>query len=357
MTSVGASPRNDLGLVLIGRNEGERLRRALVATRGQFAASVYVDSRSTDGSVELARSFGIDVVELDLSVPFTAARARNAGFERLVAAHPEVALVQFVDGDCELDPRWLDRGLLELERDPRLAVVAGRRRERHPDASVYNLLCDLEWDTPIGPGSDCGGDALMRVEAFRAVGGFDPALIAGEEPDLCTRLRARGLGVLRVDAEMTLHDAAMTRFGQWWKRAVRTGYTAAESWARQGSSIGARHRRHVFSALFFGACVPIAILGLLALPASIAPWTPRLVAVGVLASGYGVIFLQILAARKRHGDPPRARRVYATFCLLGKLPELEGIVRYVLNRVRGRRARWIEYKDVPARPGGSARPS
>ena len=87
-------------------------------------------------------------------------------------------------GDCELDAGWLDAGLRPLELEPATAVVCGLRRELSPRATPYNLLCDIEWDTPIGEASACGGAALMRLGAFREVGGFDATLIAGEEPEL-----------------------------------------------------------------------------------------------------------------------------------------------------------------------------
>ena len=98
-----------VGLVAIGRNEGQRLRQCLVSATDKVARVVYVDSGSTDGSLELARSLGADTVELDLSIPFTAARARNEGFARLLGLAPAVEFVQFVDGDCELVDRWLQR--------------------------------------------------------------------------------------------------------------------------------------------------------------------------------------------------------------------------------------------------------
>src|SRR3990170_3982962 len=91
-----------LGIVAIGRNEGERLRACLRSVVGDNRVVVYVDSGSTDGSVEMARSMGAEVVELDLATPFTAARARNEGFHRLEQLNPNVAFVQFVDGDCEV---------------------------------------------------------------------------------------------------------------------------------------------------------------------------------------------------------------------------------------------------------------
>lgn len=70
------------GVVVIGRNEGERLRQCLRSLLPTVVA-VYVDSGSTDGSAKWARDNGAEVVDLDASVPFTAARVRNAGFQRL----------------------------------------------------------------------------------------------------------------------------------------------------------------------------------------------------------------------------------------------------------------------------------
>ena len=215
-----------VGAVVIGRNEGESLGRCLGSLAG-LSPVVYVDSGSTDGSVVLAREQGAVVVELDLALPFTAARARNAGLSRLRELEPGLAYVQFIDGDCELVNGWLEAALAKLRSDPGLAVVCGRRRERRPEASRYNRLCDIEWNTPIGEANACGGDALMRAEALQAVGGFAAGLIAGEEPDLCYRLRRRGHRIWRIDADMTLHDANITSLGQWWRRTLRSGHAYA----------------------------------------------------------------------------------------------------------------------------------
>ena len=160
-----------VGLVAIGRNEGVRLKACLLSALSQVALVVYVDSGSTDGSLELARSIGADTVELDLSTPFTAARGRNEGFARLRQLAPDIEFVQFVDGDCQIVDGWLQRAQQELAAKPELAVVCGRRREQYPEATAYNRLCDLEWDTPVGEAKACGGDSMMRVSAFEQVDG------------------------------------------------------------------------------------------------------------------------------------------------------------------------------------------
>jgi glycosyltransferase involved in cell wall biosynthesis len=198
------------------------------------ATVVYVDSASSDRSVAVASELGAEVVELDSAMPFTAARARNAGFDRLSQLNPNLEFVQFIDGDCELQPGWIDVAVQFLENHDETAIVCGRRRERYPLRTLYNRLCDMEWNTPIGPTAACGGDSLVRVSALKAAGGFDSSLIAGEEPDLCFRMRMNGWNIERLGAEMTLHDADMTRLGQWWQRNVRSGYATAEAYHRRG---------------------------------------------------------------------------------------------------------------------------
>ena len=99
---------------------------------------------------------------------------------------------------------WFEAALAAMDRDPQLAVVCGRRRERFRERSIYHRLCDLEWDTPVGEARACGGDALMRVTALQQAGGYNEAVIAGEEPELCVRLRQCGWKVWRIEAEMTL---------------------------------------------------------------------------------------------------------------------------------------------------------
>jgi len=322
----------DTGVVAIGRNEGERLRACLASSSGRVGRVVYVDSGSTDGSVALARQFGADVVALDLARPFTAARARNAGFERLLQLQPQLRWVQFVDGDCELAPGWLAEARRFLEARADLAVACGRLRERRPEASVYNQLCDIEWNTPVGEARACGGIAMMRVDALRAAGGFDEALIAGEEPELCVRLRAAGWRIWRLGAEMAWHDAAMTRFGQWWRRTLRGGYAFAQGAAMHGAPPERHWVRETRSALAWGAGVPLAALAAMALAG---PW-------GALVLLAYPAQVGRLALRSGAAQPLRWRR--PLFLVLGKLPEALGVLRFLLHRMQGRHGALIEYK-------------
>jgi len=337
-----------LGVVVIGRNEGERLRRCLSAVCGRNLTAVYVDSNSTDGSSALARALGAEVVELDLSQPFTAARARNAGFAQLEEIDPDVRFVQFVDGDCELVDRWTAQASRVLEERPEVAVICGRRRERFPEQSIYNHLANLEWDTPIGEAKYCGGDAMMRVAAFRQVGGFNPALIAGEEPELCVRLRQQGWTILRIDAEMVLHDMAMTRFWQWWRRCIRSGFAFAEGTALYGRSPERHWVHQVRSIVFWGIALPLIILGL--------AWPTRGASLGLLG-GYLLLYWRIRRYGLHRGWSAPDARLYACWCILSKFPMTVGLILYWFRRATRRPKQIIEYKgagtSAPQRDLGS----
>ena len=309
--------------VVIGRNEGARLLACLASLRGQVRRVVYVDSGSVDGSLEAARGAGAIGVALDLEQPFTAARARNAGLLALADDPPE--FVQFVDGDCAVAPGWIAAARAAFALRPRAVVVCGRRRERFPEASVYNRLADLEWNTPLGLALACGGDALMLFAAVQAQGGYRASLIAGEEPDLCLRLRRAGGEVWRIDAEMTLHDAAMTRFSQFWARARRAGHAFAEGSAIYGKDPERHWLAETRRALFWGAALPGAILGLGFVNPAL--W------LGVL-----IYPLQTLRLMRRGGAE------WGMFTMIGKFAEAQGVLGYWLDRLRGRKRGLIEYK-------------
>ncbi len=335
---LGISETRDLskiGVVAIGRNEGERLRRCLSSIPHGTATAIYVDSGSTDDSVALASSLGVNTVQLDMSIPFTAARARNEGAKRLIELHPGIDFIQFVDGDCVLASAWLDAALSAFGRNPTLAVVCGRRRETAPEASVYNRLCDMEWNTPIGDTKACGGDALMRAQVFFQVSGFNETLIAGEEPELCLRIRAKGWGVRRIDHEMTAHDANMMRFRQWWQRNLRAGHAYAEGYSLSAGQNERAWEHDIRSTFIWAFVVPA-----MALAFSVPTYGISLLLLG----GYVSLYRRITRHRVERRDAREHAELYARYCVLAKFPQLLGIFRYYGNRILGRKSELIEYK-------------
>ncbi len=322
-----------VGVVVIGRNEGERLQRCLSSVAGSAGRLAYVDSGSTDGSVTMAASLGAEVVELDGAKPFTAARARNAGLEKLLQLRADLQYVFFVDGDCEVTHGWIGEAVRFLESHADVAVVCGSRRERHPERSIYNLLCDIEWDSsPAGETGACGGDAVMRVAAFRQVGGFESKLICGEEPELCARLRTAGWRVWRLASDMTVHDAAIYHLAQWWQRTVRVGYGYAMFMRLES----VRHDR-----LWIDRCRRSWLWSL---------GVPALTAALALALGRWALLLlalyplQVARLALRGKRSARENWARAAALVLGHFAEMHGQLKFHLQRYRGARSGLIEYK-------------
>lgn len=329
MTAPTEPHRTNVGVVVIGRNEGDRLRRCLQSLNASTCHVVYVDSGSTDGSIALAESHGISVVALDMSIPFTAARARNAGAHHLRNLAPRITLLQFVDGDCELNTNWIATASTLLNERQDVACVCGRLRERFPERSIYNRLCDVEWDRGTGVTDACGGIAMMKVDGFERAGRFDETLIAGEEPELCARIRAQGGVILRVSAEMAWHDADMIKFSQWWRRVRRGGYAAAEGFAMYGTKT--RYARRLSRIAFWSAALPLSI----AILAAFEPWWL------VLSAVYP---LQIVRLVWRGARIDQDAWLGAVFQVLANFSEGSGAAKYWINRLRKLPGQLIEYR-------------
>jgi GT2 family glycosyltransferase len=325
-----------VGIVAIGRNEGERLRRCFDSL-GELKAVVYVDSGSTDTSVKLATERGYEVVALDMTRPFTAARARNAGFARLMQRWPELEYVQFIDGDCALAPGWLGRAREELETRPDVAAVWGRRRELHPERSAYNRVCDVEWSQePEGDTAVFGGDVMVRARLVAELSGYDPRIIAGEDPEFAYRLRRSGHRIVHLAADMTWHDAAITRFKQWWTRTKRSGYAYAQVSALHGDEPEHFWVKDTQRALFWGLVVP-ALVPALALP--------TLGLSSLMLSVYPLRAVRIARSAEQRGLSGRDATYWSLHCVAASFPQAVGVLTYHLERLRGKAPTIIEYKQ------------
>jgi cellulose synthase/poly-beta-1,6-N-acetylglucosamine synthase-like glycosyltransferase len=332
-------PEPAISVVIIGRNEGERLVRCLQSVQAMSHPGpieiIYVDSNSSDGSPARAAEMGARVVEIN-SGKMSAARARNAGWT--ISSAP---FILFLDGDTILHPDFVNRALAEFEK-PNVMIVWGHRREIHPEASIYNRVLDMDWIYAPGLTEFCGGDALMRRSALEQAGGFNPDLIAGEEPDLCRRIRAAGGIIPHIDVPMTGHDLAITSWGQYWKRAVRAGHAYAEIAARYKNTgdpfWGATARANVIQAGVYMAAPVVAI------------------AAAVLLHSWVILFLPVLAAAAlalRSAFKFRWKSPSAfTLLLLGvhshlqQIPVCIGQIRYWLNAKRNYSSELIEYKKT-----------
>jgi glycosyltransferase involved in cell wall biosynthesis len=319
-----------IGVIIIGRNEGERLIKCLASVNQQNNHIVYVDSNSSDNSVKNAKNAGADVIDLDMSKPFSAARARNTGWKFLLARYPDVEFIQFVDGDCELQNTWLKQANNFLIEHAEYAIVCGRRRERYPKASLYNQFCDDEWNTPVGDALACGGDALIRMSALIEVDGYKDFFVAGEEPEMCYRLRQNTWKIYRLDAEMTLHDANITRFGQWWKRANRAGFAFALAAKEHGKASERFGVRRALRALIWTG-----LLGCILLLSMIEP---------VMLFALSIYPLQITKMFLKQKDKSLYGFKYCAFLMISKLPEALGVLELMLKTFKKQDYTIIEYK-------------
>jgi len=325
-----------IAIVAIGRNEGERLKSCLRAALQGAATVVYVDSGSVDGSADYARSVGCSVVELDESRPFSAARARNEGFACAMEHAPDAAYIQFVDGDCDLAEGWLHRGIEELNNRDDVAMVRGHLREINPQASVYNRICDLEWQQTPGEIGACGGIFMMRADVFSAVGGFRPDVIAAEDDEFCVRVRQQGWKIQMIDAPMASHDAAILRFSQWWRRAQRTGHAYAQVAALHGQGeeryfVAARRKVWIW-----GLILPVAALVL-------APFT-RGISLAALLCAYAMQLVRIFLGLKKRGWKSDDAWIDAFFTVISRFPGIQGLLGYHWRHGRGHAPKIIEHK-------------
>ena len=326
-----------IGFVSIGRNEGDRLKSGLRAIQNLCpdAPIVYVDSGSNDDSVSFSRSLGIEVVELDLSIPFTAARARNAGFAKLLEAHPDLEFVQFMDGDCELQIGWVEAAIKALSEEESTGIVSGRRVEKFPEASVYNTLMDIEWNTPVGETLAVLGDMCVKVHMFKEIEGFSENIIAAEDDDLCIRARRAGYKVFRIDAVMSHHDANIMHLSQWYRRSKRGGHGYANINHIHGKGPDKYFRRELRSVSVWGAIVPLAFFSFLIIYPPISAF---------ILAFYLLFISKTILRRKLLGDSLKVAIAYGALIFTGKIPEFFGIIEYWKNRLLSRKHQLIEYK-------------
>jgi len=314
--------KTTVSVVIIGRNEGVRLVRCFDSIPGGHEV-IYVDSSSTDSSVATAAARGALVIALNTDHP-TAAKARNAGWK---AAQGEWVL--FLDGDTLLHPEFVPVATQAASKSN--AAVWGHRREIFPNVNVFHRVLDLDWVYAPGLTDFCGGDALMRRSALEAVGGFDENLIAGEEPELCARLREHGYTILHIDAPMTSHDMAITRWSQYWRRATRAGYAYAQM-SRKTRNNAVR----LWSAEARGnATRALALLTLAALALPVPQFGLPILAALALRSAW--------RARWKTHDR-RSLLCYGVHSHLQQIPIFAGQISFWFDVAQNRRRGLIEYK-------------
>lgn len=315
--------------IVIGRNEGKRLKQAFESLASTSMSVLYVDSGSVDGSVDLARSMNIHIHELNPREPFSAGRARREGVEVQIDALPELEFIQFLDGDCVLEQNWIEKAISHLIAEPDVGIVCGLLSEKSPERSIYNRMNALRWNAaPQGDIDTCGGIFMIRRNAYESVGGFNTSLLTGEESDLCSRVRAAGYRIVRLNEKMARHDSNMTRFSQWWKRAVWGGFGDALEYDVLEGKVAPSRRKETRSVYVWAVCLPIiGLIGIIGMIRS--PWFMSVPLVCLL--GYLALVTKIMRGRLQAGDAYYDAALYAALCVIRKMPYAIGFVRYRMN--------------------------
>ena len=333
--------KNDLpilSVVVIGRNEGGRLSKCLESVGAMdFAAEyvevIYVDSASTDDSIERASTFGARVIAVNPERP-CAAVGRNAGWRAARAA-----IILFLDGDTMLASDFVNHAYPEFD-DVNVAVVFGSRREIHTNRSIYNRVLDLDWIAPPGVAEFCGGDAMVRREVLDRVGGYDEQLIAAEDTELCSRIRALGYKIISLDRRMVGHDLAITHFSQYWRRAIRTGYAYGEVADRFQPNDSPVWYRQARRNRVQGAAMVAIVVGLPMLSAVIRSILPVALAIATIAA----LSLRTAVRTRWNGADLKTRLLHGLHSHLIQIPLCLGQLRYQRDRILRRTAELIEYK-------------
>jgi GT2 family glycosyltransferase len=317
----------NIGIVIIGRNEGERLKKCLGSVLKHNCKTVYVDSDSNDGSPGLAKTLLSEVVCLDSSLPMNAAIARNAGFKHIMQCYPKLQYIHFIDADCELAEGWLAAAYDFLEKHSNNVAVCGRLREKNVNLSIYARQCDMSWYIPPGEIESCGGIATIKASIFKKLNGFNETLIAGEEAELYERARAKGYKVNCIDAFMGLHDSAIVSLKQWWVRNIRTGFVYSDN------TIVVNYSRQKRGILVWAIFIPLFIIALSL--------------INVFALSLLLLYpLQSLRIASKLKIPYsfKDKLLEGTLCVLAKYPQVLGVVKYHFNKLLNISTKIIEYK-------------
>ncbi|KAA0110690.1 glycosyltransferase family 2 protein [Mycolicibacterium sp. P1-5] len=209
-------PECPVTVVLPCLNEADSLPTVLAAIPPGYRALV-VDNNSTDGTAEVARRHGADVV-----------RESRPGYGSAVHAGVEAArtpIVAVLDGDGSLDPADLPRLVSELERGA--DMVTGRRRP------VRGLK--WPWHARMGTAAVCWrlrtrhglpvhDIAPMRVvkrDALLALGVADRRF--GYPLELLVRAATAGWHVVEVDVDYGPRVGGKSKVSG----SVRGSFTAA----------------------------------------------------------------------------------------------------------------------------------
>ncbi len=185
---------------------------------------IIVNDGSTDGTAAIVSEYGVRLINTQNG---GLAAARNCGLE---AATGEI--VAYIDDDAWPDPSWLTYLAAAFLRTTRAGVCGPNFSPpgqgsiadcvaNAPGGPIHVLLTDDEAEHIPG----C--NMAFRKACLQAIGGFDPQFrVAGDDVDVCWRLRQRGWTLGFSPGAMVWHRPRNS-VGAYWKQ--QRGYGEAEA--------------------------------------------------------------------------------------------------------------------------------
>ncbi len=212
---------HDMAVVLISKNQEWNIPRLIESVLKEtvdqgLVEVILVDSASTDKTIEFAKPYPIQIVQLHADQRLTAAAGRYTGMR-----HTSAEFVLFLDGDMQLCPGWLDRAFTLMDTRPEVAVIAGQVIDVPKNSHVdMTAIPDSGDDVAITLIRNTGGAAMYRRSVLDQVGAFNPYLYSDEEPELCIRIRHAGHQIVRIETPIVYHHTdprgeIQTVIGRW----------------------------------------------------------------------------------------------------------------------------------------------
>ena len=211
-----------VSIVVIGRNEEKNLSECFrsiltIDYPSEKLEVIYVDTGSSDKSMDIARKFNVRVVEEHSEFP-TPGLARNRGIREA-----KNDIIHFVDGDMTLDKEYLKNAIGILGKN-NIACVIGNVSERRAHSSFFARVLSHPWrsrKTGFINAPGAGGTFLRTV--LTELGGYHHGIRYGEETELGFRILKAGYKIYMIDHEMGTHDYDINSFFDLFKQSIMMG--------------------------------------------------------------------------------------------------------------------------------------